>query len=365
MEESNDNVVQKQYAGNDSNQYQIGNYIVNQGISEERVRGIFAELIPQALENYTQDAYKIASSRIDKLETTVIPRIMDIDGAIAMFADPAFQVLLRKAQQTAAATERDDDYGLLSELLVCHIQKGNDRKNRAGISKAIEIVDDIDNDALCALTLVHAVSVFIPSTGDVKQGLQVLNDLFENLFYMQVPEGTEWIEHLDVLGAIRINQIGNFKKAKDYYEERLSGYACVGLKKDSEGYKEAVKQLNAAQLSPDLLVPNELLEGYVRLPVSNQNAIKNMNVISLGIMRKINDQEIEVLNNIWKLYLSDVNLKNSVAEKFNDLWKSYSALKQLQLWWDNIPIAFDITKVGKVLAHTNAKRCDPELPDLL
>ena len=115
MEESNDNVVQKQYAGNDSNQYQIGNYIVNQGISEERVRGIFAELIPQALENYTQDAYKIASSRIDKLETTVIPRIMDIDGAIAMFADPAFQVLLRKAQQSAAATEREDDYDLLSE----------------------------------------------------------------------------------------------------------------------------------------------------------------------------------------------------------------------------------------------------------
>ena len=126
-----------------------------------------------------------------------------------------------------------------------------------------------------------------------------------------------------------------------------------------------MKQLNAAQLSPDLLVPNELLEGYVRLPVSNQNAIKNMNIISLGITRKINDQEIEVLNNIWKLYSSDVNLKNSVAEKFNDLWKSYSTLKQLQLWWDNIPIAFDITKVGKVLAHTNAKRCDPELPDLL
>ena len=52
-------------------------------------------------------------------------------------------------------------------------------------------------------------------------------------------------------------------------------------------------------------------------------------------------------------------------EHVTDLWKSYSAPKQLQLWWDNIPIAFDITKVGKVLAHTNAKRCDPELPDLL
>ena len=365
MEGSNDNIVQKQYAGSDSNQYQISNYIVNQGISEERVRSIFAELIPQALESYTQDAYKIASSRIDKLETTVIPRIMDIDGAIAMFADPAFQVLLRKAQQSAAATERDDDYGLLSELLVCHIQKGNDRKNRAGISKAIEIVDDIDNDALCALTLVHAVGTFIPVTGDMKQGLQMLNALFAKLFYMQVPEGTEWIEHLDVLGAVRIDKTSSFKKTKDYYIERLSGYTCVGLKKDSKEYTEAMNLLNDAKLSPDLLIPNELLEGYVRLPIPNQNSIKKMNMISLGITRKINDQEIEALNKIWKLYLSDENLKNSVVEKFNDLWNSYSALKRLRLWWDNISMCFYITKVGKVLAHTNAKRCDPELPDLL
>ena len=357
--------MQKQCAGNDSNQYQIGNYIVNQGISEERVRSIFAELIPQALENYTQNAYKIASSRIDKLEKAVIPRIMDIDGAITMFSDPAFQVLLRKAQQSAATTERDDDYSLLSELLVCHIQKGNDRKNRAGISKAIEIVDEIDNDALCALTLVHAVSTFVPVTGDVKQGLQVLNDLFTKLFYMQLPEETEWIEHLDVLGAVRIDKISSLKKVKDYYAECLSGYACVGLKEDSEEYTEATNLLKDVKLSPDLLVPNELLEGYVRLPVSNQNAIKNMNMVSLGIIRKVNDQEIETLNKIWKLYSSDENLKNSVADKFDDLWNSYSALRQLQSWWDNIPMSFDITKVGKVLAHTNAKRCDPKLPDLL
>lgn len=365
MEESNDKVIQKQIAKDESNQFQVGTVIVNQGITEERARNIFEEMIPQALINHTQDAYRTANGRIDKLETVVMPRIMGIDGALAMFADPAFQILLRKAQQTAAATEREDDYNLLSELLVCHIQKGEDRKNRTGISKAIEIVDDIDNDALCALTLVHAVSKYLPVTGNIKEGFQVLDDLFEKLLYMTPPEGVEWIEHLDVLGAVRITQLGNFKKIKEYFTEQLSGYACVGLKVDSEEYKNAIELLSGVNLSSNLLVSHELMEGYARLPVPNKKAISEMTMISFGTIRKINTQEITVLEKIWDLYSRDTLLENSVCEEFIQLWDSFTSLKQLHMWWESIPISFDITKVGTVLAHTNAKRCDQHIPDLL
>lgn len=365
MEKSDDKISQKQVAGEESNQFQIGNFIVNQGITEERARSIFSEMIPQALSNYTQDAYETANSRIEKLETAVMPRIIDIDGAIAMFADPAFQLLLRKAQQTAAATEREDDYNLLSELLICHIEKGHNRKNRTGISKAIEIVDDIDNDALCALTLVHAVTTYIPSTGNIKQGLQTLDELYSKLLYMTLPRGSEWIEHLDVLGAVRISRLGSFKKIKEYFTEQLQGYACIGLKIDSDEYKKAIEILHSVNLRQDILIANELIDGYVRLPVVSKKHINKMTMISSGVIREITESESSALEKIWDFYSHDNDLENIVDENFIKMWDSFPSLKRVHIWWEEIPISFDITQVGTVLAHTNAKRCDNEIPDLI
>lgn len=143
MEEVN----QLQKAGKDSQQIQIGNVIINSaGITEERARAVFNEMIPQALANYTEEAQKIATERVNKLEERIMPQINQVEGLLPAFADPAFQVLLRKAQQKAAITERENDYDLLTELLVCHVQKGNDRKNRAGIVKAVDIIDTIDRN---------------------------------------------------------------------------------------------------------------------------------------------------------------------------------------------------------------------------
>ena len=105
MEEVN----QLQKAGKDSQQIQIGNVIIN-----------------RALANYTEEAQKIATERVNKLEERIMPQINQVEGLLPAFADPAFQVLLRKAQQKAAITERENDYDLLTELLVCHVQKGND-----------------------------------------------------------------------------------------------------------------------------------------------------------------------------------------------------------------------------------------------
>lgn len=123
MEEVN----QLQKAGKDSHQIQIGNVIINSaGITEERARAVFNEMIPQALANYTEEAQKIATERVNKLEERIMPQINQVEGLLPAFADPAFQVLLRKAQQKAAITERENDYDLLTELLVCHVQKGND-----------------------------------------------------------------------------------------------------------------------------------------------------------------------------------------------------------------------------------------------
>mgnify|MGYP003184547975 FL=1 len=68
------------------------------------------------------------------------------------------------------------------------------------------------NNALCALTVVHAVNKVMPLSGSCKLGLKVLADLFEKLIYMELPLGTDWIDHLDILDTVRINSASSFKR---------------------------------------------------------------------------------------------------------------------------------------------------------
>jgi len=45
-------------------------------------------------------------------------------------------------------------------------------------------------------------------------------------------------------------------------------------------------------------------------------------------------------------------------------WNKQPNLSKLREWWDNINTGIQLTSVGKVLAHSNAQRCDKNLPPL-
>lgn len=355
---------QTQKAGANAQQLQAQTVIINNGITEERAREVCREECKWAIQEYTQDAYQTANARVERLEDSLIPRILRLEGSLAYFADPAFQMTLRKAQQTAACTERENDYELLAELLICHIQKGQDRKHRASVVRAIEIIDELDNDALCALTLFHAVSTYIPTTGICRDGLNVLNNLFGKLMYMPLPTGEDWIEHLDQLGAVRMSDFGSLKKFSDFYSENLSGYACAGIKRDSEGYEKACTLLKSKHMNTNILLNNECLEGFVRLPVRNKEAIGQLKIENIFGSRPINREEIGVLEQIWDLYSAEKEDKKTAKDNFMKIWDSFENLRQLRIWWEAIHGGVKITHIGKILAYTNARRCDPSLPEL-
>ena len=233
-----------------------------------------------SIQDYTKEAYRIAEERITCFENKLLPRIEEIENAIPMFADPVFQVQLKNAQRSAAVSDRKEDYELLTELIIAHVEKGANRKNRTGIQKATEIVGMIDNDALCALTVAHAIGSFAPMQLTAREGLQDLNQLFTRLIYEKLPEGVDWIDHLDVLGTIRINAFGSMKKISEYYTKTLNGYACIGIEKQSDNYKRALDLLANINLNQRALIDNPFLEGYVCLPVYNKDGIQNIELIN-------------------------------------------------------------------------------------
>ena len=184
---------QVQKAGNNAQQMQaeIINITNVSGIDEKRAREIFNEMYAIARKDFTQDAYQCANERVAKFEEALMPKMLKVEGALQKFSDPSFQFLITEAHKTAASTEREADYDLLSELLLHRVKKDKDRKVRVGIKKAIEIVDQVDDDALCALTVAYTIERLFPATGSIIRGLNILENVFSKLCYTNLCQGKE------------------------------------------------------------------------------------------------------------------------------------------------------------------------------
>jgi len=363
---------QNQKGGDGSTNIQTDKMIVNVGIDEKRAREIYQEMNLQLRKDYSQEALVIANRRVTEFENRLMPKMEEVNGALEAFADPSFQLLLVEAQKTAASTERPADYDLLSELLIHRFEKGENRFARAGISRAVEIVDKIDDDALLGLTVSHSVSNFLPVSGNVHQGLDVLNDLFGKIFYGKLPVGNDWLDHLDILDAARLSSFGNMKKIEQYYPEQLAGYVEGGIEKNSENYDKAIEILKSKNLPQNTLVDHAFNGDFVRINIPNQNQISSLtlhqqiqhNGKMMILPIPLSEEQINAINSVYGLYKQDGKIKQENVKLFMEEWDKRPKLKTLREWWDNIGTSFQITAVGKVLAHSNAQRCDKNLPPL-
>lgn len=361
-----------QNGGDGSQQIQAENMIVNVGIDEKRAREVFQEMNLHLRQEYTQEALVIANARVSEFENSLLPKMEKVDGALEAFTDPSFQLLLIEAQKTAAATERPADYDLLSELLIHRFQKGENRFVRAGISRAVEIVDEISDDALIGLTAFHAASSFIPVTGDIFQGLDALDELFGKILYGSLPTGRDWLDHLDILDAVRLSSFGGLKKIDQYYPEQLSGYVDAGIKKDSDDFNRALEILVANALPRAIMVEHALNPDYVRIPVRARQEIESLNLLQQSIHEgrlvqfrvALSEKQKDAINSVYDLYDKNPSIKVENTRLLMEHIDKRRNLKALKEWWNSLNVEIQITSVGKVLAHSNAQRCDKNLPPL-
>lgn len=357
-----DNEKMKQIAGKDSQQIQGQTINIYNGISESDVRKICSEMTFIAMEKYSVESHFTVEKRIKDFAEILIPRIEKIENGFESFADPEFQLELTKAQVSAACTDKEADYEMLSELLAQRVEKKDNRRIKASISKAVEIVDKIEDDGLCGLTVAYAILRLSPLTGYIKTGLKVLDDMYSKLITISLPVGNSWTSYLDILDVIRVSNVGSFKKLNTIFEELLSGYTVVGIKKDSEDYKKALNILKEVGLNESFLVDHELLDGYVRVPLVKNgrfDGVKNSIIIpgfNVTIPIELVDEQKTALRNICELYDNNPSLMGDVKRRFNELFGNYHNLQIVQEWWDSLHHSFSITPIGEVIAHANAKR---------
>ncbi|WP_329935179.1 LPO_1073/Vpar_1526 family protein [Slackia isoflavoniconvertens] len=361
---------QVQKAGSGSTQFQAQTIIVQQGITEERARAIVSEQMTQSLDAYSNEARIEVEKRLDVFQNTLFERI-ESRGAELLSAvkDPSCQMLFRKAALTAASADRDSDYEVLSELLIHRFERKHDRHVKAGVTRAVEIVDQVTDDELQALTLALAIATWTPITGDILQGLDVLDDLYDKLLVSDLPTGTEWVANLDILDACRPVHFQAVPSYEEILSGSLPGYFCDGIEVKSDTHNRVLKILEEAMLPASiLLVPHQLNPGFMRVPVKNEQSIESMSLIAtsaegINVETPFTEEQIAAVKTAYQLSLGD-KCRDSISERFKEEVKSRGSLRIASEWWEQQKLAVSVTPCGRALAHANAKRVYPGLPDI-
>lgn len=358
---------QKQNAGDNSTQIIGQNIII--GIDEKRAREICDEKFQIVKEQLTIEARETANLRMCEFENILVDKMKKIDGTLQSFSDPSFQLLLIEAQKSAAQSDCKSDYELLSELLVHKHLNRSSRETVSGINRAVKIVHEISSDALLALTVTHVIDKILPVSGDVMAGIAVMDDCFSKIIDSSLPCGIEWIEHAELLGAVRIIPFQSHPPPlTEVFKKKLDGYICLGIQQNSIEHAKALQIISANDIPDGILVENSINPGYVRLNIARKNHIGDLYIshVSSNYQDKtpLTEAQKLALHEVLALYSNDaIGLENSV-KAFTEEWDRRSSLEKISKWWPTINAAFQFTQVGTVLSHANAQRCDSKIPNL-
>ncbi|WP_110239284.1 LPO_1073/Vpar_1526 family protein [Nocardioides gilvus] len=339
---------QTQRAGDNAKQIMVAGDF-NENITLDQAMEVAELVARRVVSEHFEKADALGVVRIEKLNERVLNRLNALDK-LSAFADPAFQVLLRKAHIGAASTERDGDYDMLSELLTQRVERGDDRPIRAGIDRAVQVVDLLDSQALNGLTVLQAASQFSPASGQVEFGLATMDRLFGQFEMEDLPEGFDWLDHLDLLDAVRASRSGTLRRFADYYgESKTPGYLASGI---SSELVDGVLDNQGGNILRKAVIDHELKPGFSRVGHPSLGSLEK----ALEAFRDEAEvaEAITLAKGTFGLGSVDPDLK----EQFASALDAKPNLAILRAWWDAIPGSVHVTPVGRVLAVANAKRCD-------
>lgn len=263
--------------------------------------------------------------------------------------------------------ETHKEYSLKTNEIMPMIKDGlnnldsGDRIKHSILHHAAEIVTEIDKSALCALTVFYILSYLRPNKLISFEGVLQLSNLMTKLSEEGLPENPLWVDHLELLQAVRIIPLWTPRKFSQYYPACVPGYTSIGIKADSPQHEQAKKILQDAQLPDTFLIENEFLSDYVRFPLPDFYMINNLMYHSVPLTEK----QKQACQQVIHLYDTDPSKQKIVNKNFMKVFDFSPALKKIHTWWDTIPCSFDATPVGLLLANLNARRFEPTIPAYL
>lgn len=315
-----------------------------------------------------------ARNILSEYSEKVLPKLIKAE-MIDAFNDPAIQIFFRSEQKAAICSSRENDLNILSEMLIYRINNKDSIEKKASVTKAIDVVDKISDDALIALT-VHYFLNFHPISGDILEGLKALDRILEKILEnFNLPEKNNWIDNLEILGLSRINTFSSMKRFEDIYFERLEGYCVKGIQKDTPKYEDTVAKLTENNIPINILQNHILNPNHVRLALIHESDIDDIYLTSIQrtnqeqqveIKIKLSNNQKEILKNIYLDSKKDKGCERIIKDNLILKINEFKNLKKVMEWWNNnLEPAVNLNSVGRVIAHTNMKGIVEDIPDMV
>lgn len=391
-----------QTAGDNSTQVQadiVNNYYNTTnivGITEDRARDICREEFEKVRAVWTFEAQESALKRAGALEDKLMPKMLAHDKSLKIFGDPGFQIVLRKALRAAISSGDNSDLEMLSELIVHRAEQNGKRDRTLGITKAIEIIDQVPEPSLVGVSYFFAINTYTPTNIhiDLHDGLSTLDKLFCCILDgSEAPLGTQWIEDMSLLSAIRISSTDfhRFMRFDDYIVSKLSQCLPMGVKRDSDEYYKMLSDLNSVGLvdkneklvnPPEMFVGNNrniqiqsvffkehpLREDYLLfvIPPSIFTSDSTLSFpCSIGTREidiKADRTQINVLKELSELTYKDGSHVESLRINLLKEWDKFENLRNVHAWWNQLPMYFKVTQLGEALANAYNRIKYPQIP---
>ncbi|GAA1942310.1 LPO_1073/Vpar_1526 family protein [Agromyces allii] len=340
---------QVQRAGSGSTQVQGDINVTYTGMTVAEVWSlmtVFDQQVIQARE-HEQQARATLELRLQAFEGRLIPSLAE-HGLLDAFADPAFIRALKKAQEAAASTEREADYDMLTALLKDRAEHPRDRPKLAGIERSIEIVDRVDDEALRGLTVFVALTGWRPGF-DISGGLDAYDKALASLLDGPLPMGSDWLDHLDILDAVRLNTLSSMKDFDTYVAERMPGFLAPGA--DAAAAPTTIGGAFPDMRWGELIGPHDLIPGKIRVRTLDEESLR---VQFAGQPQDLIDAIVEGAKRDFGLGQQDADAHAELMRRI----RAMPALGPIAEWWGQIPSAFGLTVVGRTLARANLYRID-------
>jgi hypothetical protein len=298
---------------------------------------------------YVAEGASLAAERIERFDDKLLNVLAD-EGTLQALKDPAFQFALKRAQMGAATTEREGDHELLASLLG-ERSRDDDRRVRASIARAVDVVDSLDDSALQGLTILFYLWDFRPAANNMDAGLDNYDRSLGEIGCDMLPHGDGWLDHIDVLGLARVDRSG--AQTLKPFEEKLAistpGYTCSGVPEDQKHIIEK-RFLDEADIQV-ALVPHELKPGFFRLPFSdleNLSAALHRTPLEAAQQQRV----LDIANLECGIDKYDPTLVDSLRQEMD----KRPNLAVCRSWWNQIPHPPIRTSVGTAIAYSNASR---------
>jgi hypothetical protein len=335
-----------QRAGAGAQQVQISGDL-NVGVTATEAIEIARLVAQEVVASFTAGALAEADRRINDFDLKLV-EVLDQAQALNAFSEPAFQILVRKAQRSAAASGRDSDYDRLAELLSKRVHE-QDRKKRAATDRAVQVIDLVDDGALAGLTAARYLLLESPLGGGIRAGLDQFEMFAAAIVDLPLPVDEDWIEHLDSLGLVRISRSETFHPARQVLAKLFKGYVCSGVVNTPENVIAYYAQ--AAQLGVKARMDeHELHPGYLRLPVCNDGAVRGLVESHPQVVSSF--ENFVVATKPTGYGVTDPAVMEALLVEI----ERRSTTNALVKWWDRPRVGFRHTPAGTVLAAANSSR---------